>query len=1423
LTLEPLESRDVPSVTVVSAPDPSFQSTSATANGQSETSPEHSLSADGKSLVYVSFAYNLVAGETRNSALGGTTATQNVYLYNTATKTSTLISSHVGTGTEQANAASFDPVISADGSTVAFFSYATDLLADQTVTSGTVQLYLYDVGSGQLTRVTSDSADPNKGSDATNPIIPPGGVTTSTFSAVNTLGYYTGINLGLGSIVGGGVGLPSLSSDGKFVAFISNASDMIAGDTMPTTSDKSTVLTQVFLYDKATNALALISHKAGDTTTGGSSSVGDSFSSTAAISADGSTVAFTTPFDDLITGGSNLGLDDNLYVWSRIDNTNTTGLSAGQTVLASHTVGSPTTGATIDATQFLFGFTADTPPSLSDNGAFVAYYDAGSDLVNATASTQGTASVLNVFRYDVKNNTNLLVTHVANSGTTMGDNPANQIAQLGVGPAEATGPIISANGEFIAYANNSSNLISPSFGSTYNGADQVYLFDANAGTNGTNTLVSHADGSTTTPSGTGGTAPAMSTDGRFVSYVDWAYPASGTVTKAEGDVRVFDSQSSSPTAIPPSIGTAFDPNQPDDTAAGVTGAQINSGILAPTVMSADGRMVVWDGNSTTNVTGTPADNNKTLDVFFVDQAPTPTQFALPQTDVPALNNYTFPQFQVTAGGNQTFQFVLVTPTSGPNDNAQFVINNGQLQTASNFTGNLQNTYVVTVKAFNPTFPSSFIVGSFPERLVRAPNPPTTTQTQIPNLPNTTVAQFQSTDPTSGRTVQFALVPGAGDNAQFTIDPITGELKTGPNFTAGGKTSLTAVVLAYDSAFPTLTSQSTTVSFALVQAPTGITASTTSIPALANTQVTQFVATNPTSGRTDTFSLVNSTSFPDNLKVTLDPTTGELTTGAGFPTAGQTNYQFDVEATDSVFTGLKVDQVINFFLVNAATSIMLSNTSFTAGSNQTVGTLSVPGSNRTYTYTLVSGFGDNSKFAISGTSLVTGPGFPSGAATYTVKVTVTDSQFPGLTFTQTFTIHANPSVINTPPAKPILNLPATVLGFQGTPVALNISSAPGDPSSTVMVTISGVPADVTFSAGTNNGNGSWTFTPSQLVGLMLTAASDESFVLHVTATATAMGPSGATTTVSGLLSVMAQIPTFTISVPATVNPLNVVTATLDTTGTGTVTINWGDGTSLTVPAGTSSVTHQYAVTDGTYPVQATLTGPNGTVIATSVATVTAALATQSQAVVAALYLDLLGRSADQAGLTNFSSQMAAGVPISAIVTALESSGEYQTAVINSLYQKYLGRPVDPTGLAIFLPLLKSSGPEVVAAAIIGSQEFYNNAGGTALGFVQALYQTVLGRAPDPSAMNLVTAVNFGIPLEQIALAVLKSPEAAQDAVQQDFLQFLGRVADAAGLAFWTQRYLQDPATFLVSFLGTPEFEQRVSSTSPAPSGAVAMPG
>ncbi len=77
------------------------------------------------------------------------------------------------------------------------------------------------------------------------------------------------------------------------------------------------------------------------------------------------------------------------------------------------------------------------------------------------------------------------------------------------------------------------------------------------------------------------------------------------------------------------------------------------------------------------------------------------------------------------------------------------------------------------------------------------------------------------------------------------------------------------------------------------------------------------------------------------------------------------------------------------------------------------------------------------------------------------------------------------------------------GDENSAIDLDIASALTDASESLSITISGVPAGASLSAGTDNGDGTWTLTQAQLAGLTLMppADSDADFTLTVTATST----------------------------------------------------------------------------------------------------------------------------------------------------------------------------------------------------------------------------------------------------------------------------------------------------------------------------------
>lgn len=145
-----------------------------------ERSRDHSISANGRYVAFESYASNLVSDDTNG--------TYDVFVHDRQTAQTTRVS--VASSGNQGNSSSWYPSISADGRHVAFGSWASNLVPGDT--NGTSDIYVHDRHTARTTRVSVSSSglEGNSGS------------------------YY-----------------PSISADGRHVAFHSAASNLVAGDT----------------------------------------------------------------------------------------------------------------------------------------------------------------------------------------------------------------------------------------------------------------------------------------------------------------------------------------------------------------------------------------------------------------------------------------------------------------------------------------------------------------------------------------------------------------------------------------------------------------------------------------------------------------------------------------------------------------------------------------------------------------------------------------------------------------------------------------------------------------------------------------------------------------------------------------------------------------------------------------------------------------------------------------------------------------------------------------------------------------------------------------------------------------------------------------------------------------------------------------
>ena len=176
----------------------------------------------------------------------------------------------------------------------------------------------------------------------------------------------------------------------------------------------------------------------------------------------------------------------------------------------------------------------------------------------------------------------------------------------------------------------------------------------------------------------------------------------------------------------------------------------------------------------------------------------------------------------------------------------------------------------------------------------------------------------------------------------------------------------------------------------------------------------------------------------------------------------------------------------------------------------------------------------------------------------------------------------------------------------------------------------------------------------------------------------------------------------------------------------------------------------------------------------------------------VYHDLLGRAPEPDGLTFWVNTLDSGTPESAVATSFAGSYEYRAINVTADYNLLLHRSPDASGLAFWVNYIGSGATyEDLLASTIGSDEYYNvRGGGTVDGFVTAVYNDILGRAPDALGEQYWDGViSGGVPRYVIAQSFSHATEVLQKRVNADYLALLRRPADAAGLAYWVGRLQQ----------------------------------
>lgn len=202
--------------------------------------------------------------------------------------------------------------------------------------------------------------------------------------------------------------------------------------------------------------------------------------------------------------------------------------------------------------------------------------------------------------------------------------------------------------------------------------------------------------------------------------------------------------------------------------------------------------------------------------------------------------------------------------------------------------------------------------------------------------------------------------------------------------------------------------------------------------------------------------------------------------------------------------------------------------------------------------------------------------------------------------------------------------------------------------------------------------------------------------------------------------------------------------------------------------------------------------------------------QAEAVVRAMYQDLLDRTPDANGLADWSFTLANGGTAVDVTTAITRSEEYNRRKIAEAYRTVLGRSTDEPGVLSWLAAIGAGTVRIdeIANHLVASEEFYLRSGGDDAGLVQAMYTSLLGREGSAEEITYWTSRVPRVGRAGVITAVTGSREAAQRKVQQNYRHFLGRFPDIPGQSLWTDVFLaQGEAAVRANIVGSEEYRLR----------------
>jgi archaellum component FlaF (FlaF/FlaG flagellin family) len=383
---------------------------SSGAEGDDGIRDRQSISADGRYVAFSSYATNIHPDDTDWN--------DDIFVKDTQTGTLELVS--ISTTGVKSNNSSFSAVISGDGRYVVFNSAADNLVAGDM--NGEDDIFIRDRQAGTTVRVNTSSAGDEAAGYSNNPTISADGRyvafvssatnlvpgDTNSFDDIFVKDLQTGTTSRVSTDSAGAQGngfsdWPMFTTDNRYLSFSSTASNLVSGDTNGRYD--------VFVKDLQTGTTSRVS------TDSAGSEANHHSDGIPVISGNGRYVAFESRASNLVANDTNAAND--VFVKD---------LQTGVTTMAS----SDSTG--------LQGDTVSSSPWLSGDGRFLSFESYASNLVPGD-----TNAIADVFIKDLQTSEVVRVSTDSAGGQS---------------DAGSSSPTLSQNGRYVAFYSVASNLVS---------------------------------------------------------------------------------------------------------------------------------------------------------------------------------------------------------------------------------------------------------------------------------------------------------------------------------------------------------------------------------------------------------------------------------------------------------------------------------------------------------------------------------------------------------------------------------------------------------------------------------------------------------------------------------------------------------------------------------------------------------------------------------------------------------------------------------------------------------------------------------------------------------------------------------------------------------------------------------------------------